>query len=68
MNSYEEKQEARRQRYLERAEKARQEYKALHEEAHKMAELIPFVAWVRYLNGNGIFAAKMVIEQFDSIK
>lgn len=42
MNSYEEKQEARRQRYLERAEKARQEYKALHEEAHKMAELIPF--------------------------
>lgn len=41
-NSYEEKQEARRQRYLERAEKARQEYEALHEEAHKMAELIPF--------------------------
>lgn len=41
-NSYEEKQAARRQRYLERAEKARQEYEALHEEAHKMAELIPF--------------------------
>lgn len=42
MNSYEEKQEARRQRYLDRAEKAQQEYENLHKEAHQMAQLIPF--------------------------
>lgn len=42
MNSYEEKQEARRQRYLERAEKARLEGNAKHEQAHQMASVIPF--------------------------
>lgn len=42
MNSYEEKQEARRQRYLERAGKARQEYESKHEQAHNMASVIPF--------------------------
>ena len=26
------------------------------------------LAWVRYLNGNGIFAAKLVIEQLNAIK
>lgn len=41
MNSYEEKQEARRQRYLDRAEKAQQESNALYNEAHKMADVIP---------------------------
>ena len=42
MNSYEAKQEARRQRYLDRAEQARQEFEDTHERAHKMAEAIPF--------------------------
>lgn len=42
MNSYEEKQEARRQRYLERAEKARKDYEAKHDQAHDMAQVIPF--------------------------
>ncbi len=42
MNSYEAKQEARRQRYLDRAEQARQEFEHTHERAHKMAEAIPF--------------------------
>lgn len=42
MNSYEEKQEARRQRYLDRAEKAKNESNALYNEAHKMADVIPF--------------------------
>ena len=42
MNSYEAKQEARRQRYLDRADQARQEFEDTHERAHKMAEVIPF--------------------------
>lgn len=42
MNSYEEKQEARRQRYLDLANKAHQEYEAKHQEAHQMAQVIPF--------------------------
>lgn len=41
MNSYESKQEARRQRYLDRAEKAHKEAEAGFERASKMAEIIP---------------------------
>lgn len=42
MNSYEAKQEARRQRYLDRAEQARQEFQTTHDRAHEMASVIPF--------------------------
>jgi hypothetical protein len=42
MNSYEEKQEARRERYLARAEQARTEGRTLTERAHDMASVIPF--------------------------
>lgn len=41
MNSYEEKQEARRERYLARAEQARTEGRAITERAHAMASIIP---------------------------
>jgi len=42
MNAYEEKQEARRERYLDRASSAASEARSLHDRAHKMAECIPF--------------------------
>ena len=42
MNSYEAKQEARRQRYLDRAEQAQQEFQTTHDRAHAMASVIPF--------------------------
>lgn len=42
MNAYEERQEARRQRYLDRASTATNEAQTLHDRAHKMAECIPF--------------------------
>lgn len=42
MNNYEEKQEAKRQRFLDRANGAASEARALHNKAHKMAECIPF--------------------------
>lgn len=42
MNSYEEKQEARRERYLERARAAREESRARYKQAHDMAQIIPF--------------------------
>lgn len=42
MNSYEEKIEARRERYLARAEAARQESNERYERARKMGEAIPF--------------------------
>ncbi|MCC3151437.1 DUF3560 domain-containing protein, partial [Bifidobacterium bifidum] len=42
MNSYERKQEARRERLEARAEKARTEAKATYDRAHTMAEAIPF--------------------------
>ena len=42
MNTYEARQEARRQRYLARADKARDEAKAAHDRAHEMASVIPF--------------------------
>ena len=42
MNSYEERQEARRERYLERAEKARTESNKSWQQAKKMGEAIPF--------------------------
>jgi hypothetical protein len=42
MNSYEEKQEARKQRYLERADKARQESADKYNQAKSMAAVIPF--------------------------
>ena len=42
MNSYEAKQEARRQRYLDRAANAEKEFEATHERAHQMAQTIPF--------------------------
>ena len=41
MNSYEERQEARRQRYLERAEKARTESREGWQRAREMSEIIP---------------------------
>ena len=41
MNSYEERQEARRQRYLERAEKARAESREGLQRAREMSEVIP---------------------------
>ena len=41
MNHYEEKQEARRQRYLDRAEAARENSRALGDEAREMASAIP---------------------------
>jgi hypothetical protein len=42
MNSYEEKQEAKRRRYLEQADKARKEYQDRHSRAEAMASVIPF--------------------------
>ena len=42
MNTYEERQEARRERLLEKAEKAREESNAQYERARKMGEAIPF--------------------------
>ena len=42
MNSYEERMEARRERLLEKAEKARAESNARYERARKMGEAIPF--------------------------
>lgn len=42
MNSYEAKQEARRQRYLDRAEQAQQEFQTTHDRARQMASVIPF--------------------------
>jgi hypothetical protein len=42
MNSYEEKQEARKQRYLDMADKARQEATSRHNQADAMAAIIPF--------------------------
>lgn len=42
MNSYEERQEARRERYLERAEKARTESNASWQRSREMSENIPF--------------------------
>lgn len=42
LNSYEAKQEARRERLLERAGKARGNFQALHNNAHEMADVIPF--------------------------
>lgn len=42
MNSYEQKQEARRARYEARAENAEAKGQALHDQAHRMAESIPF--------------------------
>lgn len=42
MNSYEEKLEAKRERYEEKAEQLRAEAKRLHQQAHEMAEVIPF--------------------------
>lgn len=42
MNSYEERQEARRERYLERAEKARTESREGWQRAREMSEVIPF--------------------------
>lgn len=42
MDSYEEKQEARRQRYLNRAAVAASESQILHSKAHQMASCIPF--------------------------
>ena len=42
MNSYEEKQEARRARYEEKASRLRDEAHRLHDQAHEMASAIPF--------------------------
>ncbi|MDR1658878.1 MAG: DUF3560 domain-containing protein [Desulfovibrio sp.] len=42
MNSYEQKQEERRQRYLDLAEQSYQESAETHKRARKMAEVIPF--------------------------
>ena len=42
MNKYEEKQEARRKRYKKKAEQLKEEAEHLHDQAHKMAEAIPF--------------------------
>lgn len=42
MNAYEEKQEAKRQRYLDRASSAASEARTLHDKAHNMAQCIPF--------------------------
>lgn len=42
MNSYEERQEARRERYLERAERARAESRKGLQQAREMSEVIPF--------------------------
>jgi hypothetical protein len=42
MNSYEEKQEARKEYYLEQAEKARREFEEKHGRAKQMASVIPF--------------------------
>lgn len=42
MNSYEEKQEAKKQRYSDRAEQARQEYADTYAQARRMASVIPF--------------------------
>jgi hypothetical protein len=42
MNAYEQKQEARRARYEARAEHAEAHAQALHDQAHRMAEAIPF--------------------------
>ena len=42
MNSYEEKQEARKERYLQRAAQARQESNNLCNTVHEMGSVIPF--------------------------
>lgn len=42
MNSYEERQEARRERYLERAEKARAESSEGWQRVREMSDAIPF--------------------------
>lgn len=42
MNSYEEKIEAKRERYENKAAQLRQEARGLHERAHEMASVIPF--------------------------
>ncbi len=42
MNTYEEKQEAKRERLLDRAEKARKKSAQLYDTAHNMADQIPF--------------------------
>ncbi len=42
MNSYEEKQEARRARYEKKASRLRDEAHRLHDQAHEMASVIPF--------------------------
>jgi hypothetical protein len=41
MNSYEQKQEERRQRYLDRAEKAMDKHDSLHEKSREMMSIIP---------------------------
>lgn len=42
LNSYELRQEAKRERLLDRAEKKRGSFRQLHDRAHKMADAIPF--------------------------